>query len=93
MPDDHDQHGHGHSCNDPSHHHHHHFDPDELFGSPLPDKPKRKVKKPAATNANQIRSETIPGHRGHENVDDLVNFINGPATATGKSNSNKTKKK
>lgn len=86
MADDH-HHGHEHSCNDPSHHHHHHFDPEELFASGPTEKPKRKAKKVSTTNP--IRSETIPGHRGNQNIDDLVNFINGPSTNTSNTKSKK----
>lgn len=81
---------HAHSCDDPSHHHHHDhsqpnfFNASDLFSSlntatKNEQSTKRKVKK--NRQPNTVRAETIPGNRGTENIDDLVKFINGPATA------------
>lgn len=84
---------HGHSCDDPTHNHDHSsfFNASDLFSNlsaPQIEQPaKRKSKKPRGQGA--IRAETIPGNRGSENIDDLVNFINSPA----KANDKKQKKK
>jgi hypothetical protein len=82
---------HAHTCNDPSHHHHHHhhhFNHNDLFESTTTGatsssgKSKRTTKK--TSRPSGIRTETIPGHRGNENIDDLMNFINGPSTSHNK---------
>ena len=81
---------HAHSCNDPSHQHHHHhphphaslFDPEEIYGGATTEKVKRKPKKPVATD--ELRSENIPGHRGDQNLDELLKFINEPSTVQSK---------
>ncbi|UJR08133.1 hypothetical protein I4U23_012409 [Adineta vaga] len=90
-------HEHSHSCSDPSHHHHHHhdmpsfFDENDLFSSLAGAKKdmgaRRKPKKTAQQAA--VRAETIPGHRGDQNIDDLLNFINSPAPANGKKQNKK----
>lgn len=88
---------HAHSCDDPTHNHDHpqpnFFNANDLFSSlnmstKTEQAPKRKAKKNRQSNA--VRAETIPGNRGTENIDDLVKFINGPATVI---NDKKSKKK
>ena len=91
---------HAHSCDDPSHHHHHHdhphpdfFNANDLFSSlNAATKTEKVVKRKAKKNRPQqtIRAETIPGNRGTDNIDDLVNFINNPTIST---NDKKSKKK
>ena len=94
---------HEHTCNDPSHHHHQHdqdqdqinfLDQMELLNalanagkkeSPVQRKSKKKQNKKDGT----VLAETIPGNRGDQNIDDLVNYINGPS----KANETKPKKK
>lgn len=91
-------HQHSHSCNDPSHHHHHYpplFDQEDDYSSTLAAKNEMLLKHKAKKNsANQgvTRAELIPGHRGGNNIDDLVNFINGPSSAN-KTTNKKSKKK
>lgn len=83
---------HSQSCTDPSHHHDlpPFFDPNDLFSSLTAPKTENATKRKGKKKATQgtIRAETIPGNRGNENIDDLVNFINSPAT-----NEKKQKKK
>jgi hypothetical protein len=73
-------HEHSQTCNDPSHNHDFpsFFDPNDLYsslaGTKKPVPVKRKSKKNQQQNA--VRAESIPGNRGNENIDDLVNFIN-----------------
>jgi hypothetical protein len=83
---------HEHSCNDPTHHHDHptFFDQNDLLsalaGGKKESPAKRKNKK---KQTGTVLAETIPGNRGNENIDDLVNFINSPSTT----NEKKEKKK
>ncbi|CAF2053080.1 unnamed protein product [Rotaria magnacalcarata] len=86
-------HDHSHSCNDPTHNHEKplRFDQSDLYSSLTGAKnetsAKRKHKKPKKQTV--ILAEAIPGNRGNENIDDLVNFINGPSST----NDKKQKKK
>jgi len=85
---------HSHSCNDPTHHHNmpsSYFDPNDLLSSLNTIKTETPVKRKSKKNSKQgvIRAELIPGHRGNENIDDLVNFINSPSPP----NDKKQKKK
>lgn len=82
-------HQHSHSCNDPSHHHHYpsFFDQDDEHLSSTNAKNDMLMKRKAKKTQKQdvTRAELIPGHQGDKNIDDLVNFINGPSTANKKS--------
>lgn len=85
-------HQHSHSCCDSSHHHHQHYPSffdhnDEHLSSKNDMLVKRKTKKNSKQDVT--RAELIPGHQGDKNIDDLVNFINGPS----KSTTNKKSKK
>jgi hypothetical protein len=84
---------HSHSCNDPTHHHNmpSYFDQNDLFSTLTAAKTETPAKRKTKKNPKQgvIRAELIPGNRGNENIDDLVNFINSPSPA----NDNKQKKK
>ncbi len=90
-------HEHSHSCNDPSHHHHYpsFFDQDneQLAGAGA--KNEMLIKRKAKKNQKQdvTRAEFIPGHQGARDIDDLVNFINGPSSANNNAGSKKSKKK
>jgi hypothetical protein len=89
-------HQHSHACNDPSHHHYPaFFDQDDEHLSGTVGKNDMLMKRKAKKNQKQdiTRAELIPGHRGDKNVDDLVNFINGPSSANNNSGSKKSKKK
>ncbi|CAF1108952.1 unnamed protein product [Adineta steineri] len=87
-------HEHSHECNDPSHNHDtpSFFDQNDfnsmLAGAQKDISTKRKHKKPQQQNI--IRAELIPGHRGEQNIDDLVHFINSPSPPK---NDKKQKKK
>ena len=85
-----------HSCNDPSHHHHHHDDEYDEHLAALAAKNemlmRRKAKK-TQQNKDLTRSENIPGHQGDKNIDDLLNFINGPSTAAPSQSKKKANKK
>jgi hypothetical protein len=86
-------HEHSQSCNDPTHQHNFpsYFDQNDLFSTlaaPKTETPaKRKHKKKPKEGI--IRAEAIPGHRGNDNIDDLMNFINSPPAT----NEKKQKKK
>ncbi|CAF1157436.1 unnamed protein product [Rotaria sordida] len=75
-------HEHSHTCNDPTHNHNDpsFFNLNNLYSSTSPvnnaigNKRKTKKNKKQTTTS----AELIPGHRGSENIDDLVNFINSP---------------
>lgn len=90
-------HQHSHECNDPSHHHDYplFFDQNDEDSSAATAKTRRLMKHKAKKNQNQdvTRSEAIPGHQGDKNIDDLLNFINGPSSANNKTNSKKPKEK
>jgi hypothetical protein len=89
-------HQHSHACNDPSHHHYpSFFDQDDEHLSGTAGKNDMLMKRKAKKNQKQdiTRAELIPGHRGDKNVDDLVNFINGPSSANNNGGSKKSKKK
>jgi hypothetical protein len=91
-------HQHSHSCNDPSHHHHEHpfyFDEENNDSSATAAKNEMMMKRKAKKSQKQdtTRAEMIPGHRGDRNIDDLVNFINGSASANNNAGSKKSKKK
>jgi hypothetical protein len=90
-------HQHSHSCNDPSHHHHYpsFFDQDDEHLSSIAAKNEMLMKRKAKKNQKQdvTRAELIPGHQGDKNIDDLVNFINGPSSANNNAGSKKSKKK
>lgn len=93
VPDNSEFHEHSHACDDPTHNHDipSFFDQNDLFSSlagakteaPAKRKPKKKPQQ------GTIRAEAIPGHRGDQNIDDLMSFINGPSTT----NDKKQKKK
>jgi Spy/CpxP family protein refolding chaperone len=89
-------HQHSHSCNDPSHHHHHpiFFDEDNEQSSAAA-KNEMLMKRKAKKNQKQdvTRAELIPGHQGDKNIDDLVNFINGPSSGNNNAANKKSKKK
>ncbi len=90
-------HQHSHSCNDPSHHHHYpsFFDQDDEQLSSIAAKNEMLMKRKVKKNQKQdvTRAELIPGHRGDKNIDDLVNFINGPSSANNNVGNKKSKKK
>jgi hypothetical protein len=90
-------HQHSHTCNDPSHHHHYpsFFDQDDDHLSATASKNEMLMKRKAKKNQKQdvTRAELIPGHQGDKNIDDLVNFINGPSSANNNAGSKKSKKK
>jgi hypothetical protein len=89
-------HQHSHTCNDPSHHHYpSFFDQDDDHLSANAAKNEMLMKRKAKKNQNQgvTRTELIPGHRGDKNIDDLVDFINGPSTANQNPGNKKSKKK
>jgi hypothetical protein len=91
---------HEHSCNDPTHNHHHDYDQtnfldqmdllNALANAGKKESPaQRKTKKKQKPNQGAVLAETIPGNRGNESIDDLLNYINGPS----KANDKKPKKK
>ncbi|CAF3294790.1 unnamed protein product [Rotaria sp. Silwood2] len=86
-------HEHSETCNDPTHHHNDSsfFNPNDLYSSISAVKKETPAKRKHKKNEKQtsIRAESIPGHRGNENIDDLVNFINSSSPV----NDNKQKKK
>jgi len=86
-------HEHSHSCNDPTHNHNFpsFVEQNDLLSSLAATKSEAPVKRKQKKNKQQntIRAETIPGHRGNESIDDLLNFINGPSST----NDKKQKKK
>jgi hypothetical protein len=89
-------HQHSHTCNDPSHHHHYpsYFDQDDEQSSAAAKTEmlmKRKAKKQQKQDVT--RTELIPGHRGDKNIDDLINFINGPSSGNNNPAGKKSKKK
>ncbi|CAF0907683.1 unnamed protein product [Adineta ricciae] len=90
------QHEHSHSCCDHSHHHDHDmpsfFDENDIFSSLAGAKKDMAAKRKPKKNQQQgaVRAETIPGHRGDQNIDDLLNFINSPTPASGKKQKKKT---
>ena len=89
-------HEHSHSCNDPSHHHYpSFFDQDNEQLAAAAAKNEMLMKRKAKKNQKQdlTRAELIPGHQGNKNIDDLVNFINGPSSASNNGGSKKPKKK
>ena len=90
-------HQHSHACNDPSHHHGPPlFDHDEDYSSALAAKNEMLLKHKAKKNSvkqDVLRAESIPGHRGGNNIDDLVQFINGTSSATTTTANKKSKKK
>ncbi|CAF1205386.1 unnamed protein product [Rotaria sp. Silwood1] len=81
IPESISTHEHSETCNDPTHQHNHpsSMNLNDLISSLSPVKTERSVKKKSKKNGKHtsIRAESIPGHRGNENIDDLVNFING----------------
>jgi hypothetical protein len=85
-------HEHSQTCTDPSHNHDFpsFFDQNDLYSSLAGTKKDVQVKRKNKKNQKQtaVRAETIPGNRGNENIDDLVNFINNTS-----SNSDKKPKK
>lgn len=89
-------HQHSHACNDPSHHHYpSFFDQDDEHLSSSATKNEMLMKRKAKKNQKQdvTRAELIPGHQGDKNIDDLVNFINGPSSANNNAGNKKSKKK
>ncbi|CAF3543290.1 unnamed protein product [Rotaria socialis] len=90
-------HQHSHACNDPSHHHHYpsFFDEADEHSNAAAAKNEMLMKRKAKKNQKQdvTRAESIPGHQGDKNIDDLLNFINGPSSANNNTNSKKSKKK
>lgn len=76
-------HQHSHSCNDPSHHHHHpsFLEQGDEYLAALAAKNEMLMKRKAKKTQKQgvTRAENIPGHQGDKNIDDLLNFINGPS--------------
>jgi len=89
-------HQHSHTCNDPSHHHYpSFFDQDDEHLSSTAAKNEMLMKRKAKKNQKQdvTRAELIPGHQGDKNIDDLVNFINGPSSTNNNTGNKKSKKK
>ena len=88
---------HSHACDDPSHNHTYpnFFNQNDEHSAPTNAKNgsqvKRKSKKTQQKGA--MRTELIPGHRGDQNIDDLVNFINGSSSTNNNTNEKKQKKK
>ena len=82
-----DQHSHG--CNDPTHNHY--FDINDAYSFPVAEKEAPSTKRKAKKSKGQtgVLAKTIPGNRGDQSIDDLVNFINAPAST----NSGKPKQK
>jgi hypothetical protein len=86
---------HEHSCNDPTHHHDQptFFDQTDLLNALAnagkKESPTKRKNKKKQQQHGTVLAETIPGNRGNENIDDLVNFINSPTTT----NEKKQKKK
>ncbi len=87
-------HEHSQSCNDPTHHHNFptFFDQNDLLSSLKTTNNEVPVKRKGKKNQKQgtIRAELIPGHRGNENIDDLVNFINSSSPANVKNQKKKS---
>jgi hypothetical protein len=85
---------HSHTCDDPTHHHNFpsFMDQNELFSNFSAPKNEIPVKRKSKKNKQQgvIRAELIPGNRGEENIDDLVKFINSPASTNDKKQKKKT---
>ncbi|UJR38185.1 hypothetical protein I4U23_030859 [Adineta vaga] len=88
-------HEHSHSCNDPSHHHHpsfYDYNSEQLAAMAAKNEMLMKRKAKKTQNQGVTRAEMIPGHRGDNSIDDLLNFINGPSTTNQNNRNPKSKK-
>ncbi|CAF0833246.1 unnamed protein product [Didymodactylos carnosus] len=76
------------SCDDPSHNHFH--EESSLPSNSSKTKTRRSDRKKAK---DYVRSELLPGHRGSENIDDLVKFIESQSPTTTITDTTKTDEK
>ncbi|CAF1224254.1 unnamed protein product [Didymodactylos carnosus] len=74
------------SCNDPSHNHFHEPPPTTSTSSKNKRGNRKKLK-------DHIPAELLPGHRGSENIDDLVKYIESQSSATTAASTIKTDEK